>query len=91
MPALGADIVRRQGVDLGDAGHIGNDRRADAASAADEVAVLERILNQLLSAHVDDIVAVVEDGVELRVDTLLHKLRRVIAVDSVHFVIDKAL
>ena len=33
----------------------------------------------------------VEDGVELRVDTLLHQLRRVIAVDSVHFVIDKAL
>ena len=53
--------------------------------------MLERILNQLLSAHVDDIVAVVEDGVELRVDTLLHQLRRVIAVDSVHFVIDKAL
>ena len=60
VSALGADIVRRQGVDLGDAGHIGNDRRADAASAADEVSVLERILHQLLCAHVDDIVAVVE-------------------------------
>ena len=91
VAALGADIVRREGVDLRDAGHVGHDRRADAAPAADEVAVLEGVLHELLGAHVNDVVVVREDGVELGVHALLHDGGRGLAVDAVHLVIDKLL
>ena len=63
-----ADIVRGQGVDLRDAGEIGHERRADAPSAADEVAVLERIGNELLGGHVDDVVPAGENVVQLGLD-----------------------
>ena len=91
VAALGADIVRRQGVDLRDAGHIRDDRGADAASAADQIAVLERVLHELLGGHVYNVIAVVKDRVELNVDALLHYLRRVLAVDAVHLGIDEVL
>ena len=91
VAALGADIVRRQGVDLRDAGHVGHDRGADAPPRADQVAVFQGVLHQLLGGHVDDVVLVVKDGVELRVHAALHDLGRVFAVDAVHLVIDQAL
>ena len=91
VAALGADIVRRQGVDLRDAGHIRDDRGADAASAADQIAVLEGVLHELLGGHIYNVIAVVKDRVELNVDALLHYLRRVLAVDAVHLGIDEVL
>ncbi len=91
VAAFGTDIVRREGVDLRDAGHVGHDRRAHAAPAADEVAVLEGVLHQLLRAHVNDVVVVREDGVELGVDALLHDGRRVLAVNAVHLVVHQLL
>ncbi len=87
--ALGADVVRRQGVDLGDAGHIGHKRRADAASRADQIAVLERVLHKLLGRHVNHVVVMAEDRVELDIDAILHDLRGWVAVDAVHLGIDK--
>ena len=41
VPALGADIMRRQGVDLRYAGHIGHNGRTHAASGAHKIAVLQ--------------------------------------------------
>ena len=73
--------MRRQGVYLRDTGHVSNYRRADAASTADKVAVFKRVLDKLLRAHVDNIVAVVKYCVQFGVNTLLHKFRRIIAVN----------
>ena len=87
--ALRADIVRREGVYLGDAGHIRNDGRADTATAADKIAVLKGVLHKLLRRHIDNVIMVAEDGVKLRIDTLLHDARRIFAVDAVHFAVDK--
>ena len=51
--------------------------------------MLQRVLHQLLRGHVDHVVVVVEDGVELGIDALLHDLRRVLAVDAVHLAVDE--
>ena len=79
----------REGVYLGDAGHEGDHGAADAAAAADQVAVLEGVLDQLLGGHVDDVIVVVQDGVQLDVDALLHQGRRGLAVDAVHLGVDQ--
>ena len=38
---VGAAVVGREGVDLGDAGHVGHDGRADGATGADQIAMLQ--------------------------------------------------
>ena len=86
--ALRADIVRRKGVDLRDAGEVRHERRADAASAADQIAVLERVGDELLRTHVNDVVPAREDVVQLGLDAVGDELRRVFAVDSRHLAID---
>ena len=91
MLALGADVVRRKGVDLRDAGHIRNDGRADRASGADKVAVFKRVLHQLLRRHIDNVVVVVEYRVKLGIDTAFHDLRWIVAVYLVHLSVDKLL
>ena len=47
--------------------------------------MLEGVLDQLLGRHVDHVVVVVENGVELHVHALLDQGRRRFAVDPVHF------
>ena len=89
--ALRANIVRRQGVDLRDAGEIRHERRADAASAADQIAVLEGVGDELLRAHVNDVVPAREDVVQLGLDAVGDELRRVLAVDGRHLAVDKIL
>ena len=87
VAALGADIVRREGVDLSDAGHVRHDRRADRPTRADEVAVFERVFNELLRGHIYNVVVMVEYGVELNIHALLHERGRIFAVDAVHLVV----
>ena len=86
--ALRADIVRRERIDLRDAGEIRHERRADAASAADQIAVLEGVGDELLRAHVNNVVPAREDVVQLGLDAVGDELRRVFAVDSRHLAID---
>ena len=79
--AFRAEIVRRQGVDLRDAGHVRDERRADTASRTDEVAVVVRVLDELLGRHVDDVVAAAQNaGLFLGVDVAVF-VGRVVAVE----------
>ena len=84
VAALGAAVVRRQGVDLGDAGHVRDKRRADRPSRADEVAALERALHELLRRHVDDVV-LAQNAAELDVQPVDDQLRQIVAVKLVRF------
>ena len=89
--AVRADVVRRERVDLRNAGHVGHDGRADAASAADKVAVSVRIRDKLLGRHVNDVVVPGEDVAQLGLDTLFHDVRRVLAVYFGHAAVDQVL
>ena len=89
IAALRADIVRRERVDLGDAAHPGDHRGADAAPAADQIAVLQRVLHQLLGAHVDDVIVVIEDRLQFGIDALLHHRGRDLAVNAVHLAVNQ--
>ena len=90
VAALGAAIVRRQGVDLGDARHVCNERRADRASRADKIAALKRALHELLRRHINDVV-LAEDAAQLDVQSVDDELRQLIAVERVRLVPDHAV
>ena len=87
--AFRAAVVRRVGVDFRNAGHERHDGRADGATRADQISMLQRVLHQLLRGHVNDVVVAGDDVVHLRVDALLHQLRRVFPVEPVELAIDK--
>ena len=87
--ALRADIVRRERVDLRDAGEIRHERRADAASAADQIAMLEGVGDKFLCAHVNDVIPARENVVQLGLDAVGDEFRRGFAVDGRHFAIDQ--
>ena len=86
---IGAAVVGREGVDLGDAGHVGNDRRADGATGADQIAMLQRVLHQLLGGHVDHVVVAVDDVVQLGFHAFHHQLRGIVPVKTVEFGVDQ--
>ena len=87
--ALRTAVVRRIGIDLRDAGHERHNGRADRASRADKIAVLQRVLHQLLRRHINDVVMAGNNVVHFRVDALLHKLRRGFAVEPVELAVDE--
>ncbi len=87
--ALRADIVRRERVDLRDAGEIRHERRADAASAADQIAMLEGVGDKFLRTHVNDVIPAREDVMQLGLDAVGDEFRRVFAVDGRHLAIDQ--
>ena len=88
--ALRAAVVRREGVDLRDAGHIRHERRANRPSRADEIAVFKAALHELLRGHIDDVV-LAEDAPELDVQAVDHQLRRILAVERVALVPDESV
>ena len=66
-----AAVMRRQGVDLGDAAHGSYEAGAHAAAAAHEVAVRERLADQLLRDGIQSGKAVADDGAQLLFQPLL--------------------
>ena len=63
--AVGAAVMGRQGVDLGDPRQEGHDRGPHGAPGAHQVAVLQGVLHQLLGGHRDDVVLPLDDAGEL--------------------------
>ena len=82
-----AEIVRRERVYLGDVRHERRERRADRTSRADQIAVRERLGNELLRDDVHDGVAVADDGVQLTVEPRLHLLGERVAIDALGLVV----
>ena len=86
---VGTAIVGLEGVDLGDAGHIGNNGGAHGASGTYQVAVLQRVLHQLLGGHIDHVVVAVDDVVQLRLHPFYKNLRGMVAVEAVELGVDQ--
>ena len=78
--AVGAAVMRRQRVDLGNTGHTSHQGRTNASPAAHLIAVLHRFLHQLLGNHVKHCKAVFNDAVQLGFQPLLHQFRQGVAV-----------
>ena len=79
--ALGADIMRRQGVDFGNVRHSRHEGRADRPTGADEVAVVVGVLDQLVGDVIENAEAVAQDRRELFFQSVFDDLRQRIAVD----------
>ncbi len=90
VAAPGAAVVRREGVDLGDARHVGDERRADRPSRADEVAALKRALHELLRRHIDHVI-LSEDTAQLDIQAVNDQLGQLIAVQLMRLVPDHAV
>ena len=89
--AARAAVVGRQGVDLRDARHEGHQGGADAAAGADQIAVLQGVLHQLLGGHIDHVVLAVDDVPQLHVDAVGDDLGRLLAVKLFRFPPDQPL
>ena len=72
--ALGAAVMGRQGVDLRDARQERHDGRADRTTGADQIAMLQGVLHQLLGGHVDDVILPLDDAGQLQFDSIFDDL-----------------
>ncbi len=79
--AFRADVVRHEGIYLGDTRHARHERRADRSSRTDMIPVLLGVVYQLLCDHVKHRKAVLDDGRKLTVKPLVHDLRERVTVD----------
>ncbi len=85
--ALCAVVVRAQRIHLRDARHGRDKGRAHGTSRADEVPVLVRFPDELLRDDIHDRVAVLDDGTEFLLETVLHDLRQLLPVHAVSLVV----
>ena len=82
VAALGAAIMGRQGVDLRDTRHICHQRRADGASGAHQIAVLQTALHQLLRRHIHHVV-LAQNAAQLHLKAIHDQLGRFLTVQLV--------
>ena len=78
--ALGAHIMRCQGVYLGNARHVGYKGGTDGPSGAHQVTVLLRVFNQSFGNNIQHAKPVLDNGVQLTLQARGHILRHRIAV-----------
>ena len=78
--AVIAAVVRRQGIDLGDAAHGGHEAGTNAAAAAHQIAVGQGLAHQLLGDGIQGGKAVAYDGAQFLFQPFLDDLRQGIAV-----------
>ena len=79
--ALGADIVGRKGIYLGDTCHGCHKGRTDGTTGADLIAVRHAVPYQLLGDDIQHGETVLDDGGKLPVQAFFHQFRHRIAVD----------
>ena len=89
MLAVGATVVGRQRVDLGNTGEEGHDGRADGATGTNQITVLQRVLHQLLGGHIDHIVMTAQNVPQLGVDPVHDDLRRLFTIELMGLVPDQ--
>ena len=76
--------MRRERVHLCYSRHKGYYRGPHTASASDKVTVFKRILDQLLSRHVYDVIVMLQDSTELCFNPLFNDIGRILTVYFVH-------
>ena len=83
--------MRRKGIDLRNTGHVGNNGGAYGATGANQIAMLQGVLHQLLGRHVNHIIVAGDDIVELRLHAFGNELRRIFAVKPVELAVHQRL
>ena len=79
--AVWADIVRRQRIHLGNAGHRRHKRRAHRPPGAYQITMGVGICHQTLRGYIHHGIAVGDDGIQLFFQPFFHQLRHRIAID----------
>ena len=79
--AFRTDIVRRQGIYLGDIEHRRHERRADRPSGTDEITVADGFRDQFLRYHVQHREAVLDYRIELALQARVDYIGQRVAVD----------
>ena len=80
VAAIRANVMRRQGIHLGDTCRVSDKGRADRAARSHEIALFVRVLHKLMGDDVHDSEAVLNDGIQLLIEPLLHQCRQRIPV-----------
>ena len=80
LVAMGAAVMGRQGVHLGDAAHAGHEAGAHGTAAAHQVSVIQGALHQPLGNVVQRGKAVADNGAQLLFQALDHNVRQGIAI-----------
>ena len=78
---IAAHIVRLQGIHLGNTRQMRHDGGTDRTTATHQIAVIHRVLHQFLCNHIQHGKAVLNDGVQLFLQSSRHDLRDGIAID----------
>ena len=86
----GAQIMRMQGIDLRNAGHVRDKGRSDRSSGSDQITVGHRLPHQLLRDDVHDCESIGDDGIQLLLQPVLDDLRQLFPVDLMCLVIADA-
>ena len=89
VTAMRTAIVRLQRVNLGDVEHRRYEGRADAATRANEIAAVNRVLNELMRNIIQNGEAVADNRVQLHLQAVLDKLRQLIAIPGMSLGIGK--
>ena len=78
--ALGAAVMRRQGIDLGDPREKRHDGGANRPPGAYQITMLQRVLYQLLGRHIDHIILPHDNAGQLQINSVLHDLGQLFPV-----------
>ena len=83
--AAGAAVVGGQRIHLGDARHKRHQGRPHRSPGAHQVAVLQRVLHQLLGRHIDHVIFTADDIHKLRVNAVYYNFRWFLSVKAMGF------
>ena len=79
----------RERINFRNAGHERYDGRSDGTTGADQVAVLQRILNQFLGRHINHVIVTGNNIVKLRIHALDKQFRRIVTVETVELAVNQ--
>ena len=80
MTALRTTIMGLQRIDLGDIQHGGHEGRANTATGANQIATVQRMLDQLVRDEIEHRKAMSNNRVQLHLQAILHDLRQLIPI-----------
>ena len=87
---IGAAVMGREGIDLCNTCHVGHNGRAHRTTGAHQIAMLQRVLHQLLGGHVNHVIVAADDIPQLRLHPLGDEFRGILPVEPVHLAVHQA-
>ena len=88
---IGAAVMGREGIDLCNTCHVGHNGRAHRTTGAHQIAMLQRVLHQLLGGHVNHVIVAADDIPQLRLHPLGDEFRGILAVHQAFQILYRVL